>query len=102
MSNSRDVTSARRTDAHTASYPKAYEARNAQEDSRCAPPTQALELLLLLTKLAASGEIGRRVTGKRWKERIRGSIRVGGFHTYAGGGRGGEEGGKREGGFTAG
>lgn len=69
------------------SYPKAYEARNAQEDSRCAPPTQALELLLLLTKLAASGEIGRRVTGKRWKERIRGSIRVGGFHTYAGGGR---------------
>lgn len=80
---------------HTdASYPKAYEARNAQEDSRCAPPTQALELLLLLTKLAASGEIGRRVTGKRWKERIRGSIRVGGFHAYAGGGRG--EGGRWE------
>lgn len=68
---------------HTASYPKAYKARNAQEDSRCAPPTPALELLLLPTKLAASGEIGRRVTGKRWKERIRGSTR-GGFHTYAG------------------
>lgn len=87
---------------HTASYPRAYKARNAQEDSRCAPPTPALELLLLPTELAASGEIGRRVTGKRWKERIRGSTR-GGFHTYAGG-RGGarQEGGKREGGFTAG
>lgn len=73
---------------HTASYPKAYKARNAQADSRCAPPTPALELLLLPTKLAASGEIGRRVTGKRWKERIRGSTR-GGFHTYAGGRAGG-------------
>lgn len=86
---------------HTASYPKACKARNAQEESRCAPPTSALELLLLPTKLAASGEIGRRVTGKRWKERIRGSTR-GGFHTYAGRKGGGEEGGKREGGFTAG
>lgn len=86
---------------HTASHPKAYKARNAQVDSRCAPPTPALELPLLPTKLAASGEIGRRVTGKRWKERIRGSYAWGVPHVRGEEG-GGEEGGKREGGFTAG